>query len=791
MKKTTLTAILFVLFLAAMVQAKQESQPAADPWPRSAESGGVTYTMFQPQPDSWDGFTLKAHAAVAIQPKKDQQPTYGVVFMQARTLVDRDERIVRFEDFRINEVKFPSAPDMSKSYLEAIRKVMPKHLKSVSLDRIEAGMAVLEQQKKTVGLPLKNDPPNIIFSNKPSLLVLIDGEARFTAIKDTDLFRVLNTRVLVVKDSSGKLYLHVFDGWMESQSFQGPWVVSARLPKDIKKAEKAARDLKQVDLLEGEVDTQTKKKPSLKNMTPVVFVAFQATELIMTEGEPNFVPIEGDTKLLYVKNTSANIFMNLADQKMYILISGRWFKANSFSGPWQYVPGSELPADFAKIPDDSPKENVKASVPGTRQASEAVIAATIPQTAKIDRKKTTFTPQIDGEPKLVAIDKTALYHVANSSYPIIKVEGNSWFACANGVWFSSGSLKGTWVVADSVPAVIYSIPPSSSIYYVTYVRIYSVTPDFVYVGYTPGYYGTYVTADEVVVHGTGYYYPAWYGYYWYGPPVTYGYGSCMCWTPWYGWSYCYGFGWWYGYYPPAPYWGPYYGWAYNPGGGITAWGPGGWASTTGNVYHQWGSTKAVTRSSTGYNAYTGNQWSAKYGMAYNSTTGTLAAGRSGSVQNVYTGGYASGKAGTVYSPSKGATVSGGTITAGNANTGKEVTAGKITVTGPDGQTGSAARIKGEQGSIGRVGDNAIATKDGSVYVNKGGQGWQQVNVPDGTPRPQPQQLPQDLNREVRARDVGQQRVDTYRANRPSGGWGGGSYGGGRGMGGGRGGARIR
>ena len=597
MKRTTLTTIVIVLILVVFGYAKEADQLNPDPWPRSVESSGVTYTMYQPQPDSWDGFTLKAHSAVAIQAKKEQPPTYGVIFFQARTMVNRDERLVHFEDVRITEAKFPSAPDMTQAYLDQIRKAVPKKIRVVSLDRMEASMAVLEQQKKTLGVPIKNDPPNIIFSKKPSLLVFIDGEARFTAIKDSELSRVLNTRVLMVKDATGKLYLHVFDGWLESQTFDGPWFVSNNTPKDIKKAEKAARDLKQVDLLEGAEDMETKKKPSLKTIAPVVFVTFKPAELIMIEGEPNFVSVEGGTKLLYVKNTSGNVFMDLADQEMYILVSGRWFKSNSFSGPWEYVPGSELPADFAKIPDESPKENVKASVPGTRQANEAVIANSIPQTAKIDRKKTTFTPQIDGEPKLVAIEKTPLFHVTNSSYPIIKVEDNSWFACSNGVWFVAKSVKGPWAVADSVPAVIYSIPPSSSIYYVTYVRIYSATADYVYVGYTSGYYGSYVTADNVVVNGTGYYYTPWYGSYWYGYPVTYGYRLQHVLDPLsYGWGYGYGFGWGYGYYPPAPYWGPYYGWGYNSGGGVTAWGPGGWASTSGNVYRQWGSTSAVTRS---------------------------------------------------------------------------------------------------------------------------------------------------------------------------------------------------
>jgi hypothetical protein len=82
-------------------------------------------------------------------------------------------------------------------------------------------------------------------------------------------------------------------------------------------------------------------------------------------------------------------------------------------------------------------------------------------------------------------------------------------------------------VAAAVPAVIYTIPPSSPLHYVTYVRIYGSTPTVVYVGYTPGYYGTVLSSDGVVVYGTGYYYPPYIGpYYYYPPPYyTYGYGA--------------------------------------------------------------------------------------------------------------------------------------------------------------------------------------------------------------------------------------------------------------------------
>jgi len=62
-----------------------------------------------------------------------------------------------------------------------------------------------------------------------------------------------------------------------------------------------------------------------------------------------------------------------------------------------------------------------------------------------------------------------------------------------------------------VPPLIYTIPPTSPLHYVTYVRVYSSTPTTVLVGYTSGYYGTVLTSDGVVVYGTGYTYPAYVG----------------------------------------------------------------------------------------------------------------------------------------------------------------------------------------------------------------------------------------------------------------------------------------
>lgn len=101
------------------------------------------------------------------------------------------------------------------------------------------------------------------------------------------------------------------------------------------------------------------------------------------------------------------------------------------------------------------------------------------------------TPVFDGEPKLEPIAGTTLKYVVNSTTPIILVGtmNQRYYAVDNAVWFKGSSPRGPWSVAASVPAAIYMIPPSSPLHYVTYVKIYDVEGDTVYVGYTPGYQG--------------------------------------------------------------------------------------------------------------------------------------------------------------------------------------------------------------------------------------------------------------------------------------------------------------
>jgi hypothetical protein len=263
---------------------------------------------------------------------------------------------------------------------------------------------------------------------------------------------------------------------------------------------------------------------------PRILVRTHPAELLMTGGLPDFRPIRG-TALQYAADTDSQLFFHTTERKAYLLLSGRWFKAPSLTGPWAYVPPRELPDDFARIPPGKAQAVVLASVPATRQAELAVLANSMPVTATVSRQDATIQLAYDGEPKFKPIEGTQMSYAANAQLPVILASG-TYYALDNGVWFSASMPTGPWSVATEVPEEIYTIPPNSPVYYATYARVYQSTEETVEVGYTPGYTGAY-EEDGTVVYGTGWDYEPWYGDDYYGWGWTWGYSYVY--VPWYQW----------------------------------------------------------------------------------------------------------------------------------------------------------------------------------------------------------------------------------------------------------------
>ncbi len=525
-------------------------------WPRVFQSDGDKISVYQPQIESWDGNKLTARAAVSVQSQAAATPTYGVVWLTARTDVDKELRLVFTSDLTVTKVNVPAAPDRADAYLALFRKTLPSGVQAISLDRVEANLAVTRAESKTQQLPLKNEPPEIIYSSKPAMLVLIDGKPALRQAGDTGLLRVINTRALILLDqNNGNYYLHFMDRWLTAKAIDGTWSVAQNPPASLAQAQQNATEGKQpVDLLD---DPAPDVKDEIEQGTwPAVYVRTTPAELIETQGDPQLAPIDG-TQLLWVKNTSSQLLLDTKSGLYYVVLSGRWYRSKELKGPWEFVPADKIPADVAKIPETHPKGDVLASVPGTPQAQQALIANQIPQTATVKKSEAQLSTFYDGDPKFEPIEGTKLSYAVNTPTPVIQTDPNNYYAVENGVWFQSQAAAGPWAVADSVPPAIYTIPPSSPLYYVTFCQVYGATPEVVYVGYTPGYFGTCVAPWGCVVYGTGWYYPPWVGNYWFGRCWTWGYAVSFRWTPWGGW--CFGFGTAFG----PPWWGPlgwYAGW---------------------------------------------------------------------------------------------------------------------------------------------------------------------------------------------------------------------------------------
>jgi hypothetical protein len=263
--------------------------------------------------------------------------------------------------------------------------------------------------------------------------------------------------------------------------------------------------------------------------------------LIDIAGDPQFASIPG-TQLRYVSNTSSDVFFSRQTTLWYVLLSGRWFRAANLNGPWKFT-SRQLPKDFAKIPEASPRGRVLVSVPGTTQAFYAASAAQVPHVNAVDAATGKLTVAYEGgAPSFEAIAGTPLHYAANADADVIEVSPAQYVACSDGVWYAAGAPGGPWAPATYVPAVVYTIPASSPLYRVTFVHVYDARgiaqtapkappapkPEATYENFAPsqfssgdaegyynansyGYFGGFASAWGGYVYSTRFYDPSWSG----------------------------------------------------------------------------------------------------------------------------------------------------------------------------------------------------------------------------------------------------------------------------------------
>jgi hypothetical protein len=275
-------------------------------------------------------------------------------------------------------------------------------------------------------------PSVIFYRTHPAVLVLIDGTPRLQRNAQWDVDAVLNSPFVIVKDKDEKFYLYGGGHWYVAPTPTGPYaftqdMVSRRLRKIARGFEKAAR---KDDLGVEKHDWRT---------APVydIVVSTVPAVLVQSDGAP------------------------------------------------QPVQASQLPADLAKIPAQSPEAGVPADVPGTAAAAEVPKEQAVPDVQKIDRNVTTRVVY-DGTPTFSPIGGTRLQYATNTC-AIVLLQDGLYYTLDDGVWFVAGTPLGAWHVSNRRPLDVELIPQGHPVYRARFVYVYRTTADYIWDGYLPGY----------------------------------------------------------------------------------------------------------------------------------------------------------------------------------------------------------------------------------------------------------------------------------------------------------------
>jgi hypothetical protein len=678
--------------LFALVLFSALTSFAQDPgWPRQLTSNGSILVLYTPQVENWQQYqTINFRMAFSLTPYQGKR-VVGVLYINATTTVDTYNHMVSIFNMNITDVHFPGMDDATSASLGQTVRGFLDVTKTVNIS-MERVVACTPKPQTTPTTTVNNEPPTIFVSNSPAIMLQLEGQPALTDATKGGIKYVFNANWPVFFDPKTSNYF-LYDNleWQTATQLSGPWTFTSTLPSSLTSL---TSNSNWSGLLKGAIPAVAWQNTAM----PKIFYSTSPAEIILFQGAPAMSSIPG-TSLTYATNTKNSVFFSSATSLYYYLAAGRWFSAGSLSGPWTYAT-PDLPADFANIPTDSPASGVLSAVPGTNEAADAVMIAQIPTTTTLDPAAAPpVTITYSGAPQYVVIDGTSLSYVENTSEKVIMVSNNQFYACVSGFWYVATTAQGPWVLATSVPAVIYTIPSSSPVYNVTYVTQTVTVTGTVQSSYTAGYMGAFVVGvgvGMIIASGTGYYHPP----YMYYPP--YGYPVC------YASAVTYGA---YAYHPYSYYGGVSYGASYNSYTGTY--------SRSATAYGPYGSATAKQS----YNPYTGTSArggsvSTPYGtrsaaQAYNPYTGQAAATHQGSNAN--------GQAGTTaYNNGHGTTTQAAHATNNYGQTvaGAQNTNGAKAV-GASGPNGTGTVAKSANGDM-------YATKDGNVYSNSGGS-WSQAS----------------------------------------------------------------
>jgi hypothetical protein len=355
-------AVLALLGLSVNVcraQVPGQSQIPAQNWPKSIITpSGAIINLYQPRALSYSGELLKSRSVISVKDAGADDLVFGVAWTTATVSVDSAGR-QRGEDVqagggrqvddgvqlairavRVDQLRIPDDTNRADNAFiaAAMEEYIPRILKSISEQEVQRSLD-LGKQERALAIDTGVTPVKILVATRPTALVLTDGEPRLEWNDRWRIEVVVNTRYVIVKDTSGKYYLYGGTRWYVAPSATGRYKAFVGLLN--RTLRKISNDLKAASYENGvpidDGDATVKR----------ILVRTEPTLLIQLDGQPKFKAIPG-TSLSYIANDPGNIYLDGSTKCYYVPFGNQWYATRDLrdSVGWSAVAQAQLPADL-------------------------------------------------------------------------------------------------------------------------------------------------------------------------------------------------------------------------------------------------------------------------------------------------------------------------------------------------------------------------------------------------------------------------------------------------------------
>lgn len=199
--------------------------------------------------------------------------------------------------------------------------------------------------------------------------------------------------------------------------------------------------------------TGQQRKVEVNYDPPRIFYSDKPAILVSFIGKPQFKEVPG-TGLMAAANTNWDVFLDPATTTYYLLNGDHWLSIKDVKkDKWQAV--KDLPAGFARLPQDPNWEDVRKNIPGKPvSAIPKVCVSTTPAELIVT----------DGDPEFAVIPGTTLLEVTNTDSVLFFHGGErNYYYQVAGRWFRAEARSGPWKVAShDLPEDFKNIPDTDA-----------------------------------------------------------------------------------------------------------------------------------------------------------------------------------------------------------------------------------------------------------------------------------------------------------------------------------------